>query len=74
VKRNPLFDEDYRKFLERFKKARKDSGLNLKQVAKKLKRPQSYVSKCEKGERRVDVVELSRFAALYKKPLTYFLS
>ncbi len=43
------------------------------EVAAKLGRPQSYVSKCESGERRVDVLELSQFARLYKKELAYFV-
>ena len=42
-------------------------------VAKKLRRPQSFVSKCESGERRVDVVELTGFADLYRKDLGYFI-
>jgi len=33
----------------------------------------SYVSKCESGERRVDVIELEAFATLYRKPLSFFL-
>lgn len=41
-------------------------------VARELKKPQSFVSKCESGERRVDFVELRAFARLYKKPLSYF--
>jgi transcriptional regulator with XRE-family HTH domain len=43
------------------------------QVAVALGLPQSFVSKCESGERRVDAVELERFAKLYRKPVTYFL-
>jgi hypothetical protein len=38
-----------------------------------LRRPQSSVSKCESGERRVDVIELEDFARLYRKRLEYFL-
>jgi hypothetical protein len=37
------------------------------EVAKTLRRPQSFVSNCEPGERRVDVVELMEFARLYGK-------
>jgi len=44
------------------------------QVAKKLSRPQSFVSKCESGERRVDAVELQDFARLYRKTLSFFLN
>lgn len=48
------------------------AGLTQIQVAMKLHRPQSFVSNCESGERRVDVVELQEFAGLYEKPITFF--
>ncbi|MGD0411047.1 MAG: helix-turn-helix transcriptional regulator [Verrucomicrobiota bacterium] len=37
---------------------RSESGLTQAEVAKRLKMPQSFVSKYESGERRVDLVEL----------------
>ena len=37
--------------------ARRTAGLTQVQLAKRLRRPQSFVSKYERGERRLDVVE-----------------
>ena len=63
----------YKEFLKLLRAARVDAGLTQLDVARALRKPQSFVSKCESGERRVDVVELERFAGVYGKPLTYFL-
>ncbi len=63
----------YRLFLRRLREARQAAGLTQVEVAKRLRRPQSYVSKCESGERRVDVVELTEFARLYGKELEFFV-
>ena len=38
-------------------KARKDAKLTQVQLASKLRRRQAYISRIERGERRVDVVE-----------------
>ncbi len=63
----------YKQFLKRLRAARLEAGLTQVQVARTIRRPQSFVSKCESGERRVDVVELEQFAKLYRKPFSYFL-
>lgn len=71
--KNSIYTKEYQAFLQRFKQARIDAGLTQNDVAKKLKQHQSYVSKCESGERRVDVVELTRFAKLYGKKIGDFV-
>ena len=71
-KPSPLHSPAYRRFLERLKRARLDSGMPQAEVAKALGKPISYPSKCELGERRVDFVELVEFARLYRKPLEFF--
>ena len=47
----------YRKLRAALVAARADAGLTQVEVAAKLKKPQSFVSKYESGERNVDVVE-----------------
>lgn len=62
----------YQRFLKRLKQARLDAGLTQAQVASKLRKPQSFVSKIEAGERRLDFVEVQGLAKLYAKPLSFF--
>ena len=68
-----LHVDEYNRFKKRLKEARLQVGLTQVQVAKKLGLPQSYVSKIESGERRVDAVELERLAKIYSKSVNYFL-
>ena len=70
---SPTRSKRYRDFLERLRDARSELGLTQDEVARHLGKPQSFVSKCESGERRVDIVELERFAEIYGKKVTYFL-
>jgi transcriptional regulator with XRE-family HTH domain len=56
---------EYQQFLERLRQARMQAGLTQIEVAQRLGKPQSYVSKCESGERRVDIIEVATFARLY---------
>ena len=63
----------YRTFIERLRRAREMADMTQQQVARALGRPQSFVAKCESGERRIDVVELADFARLYRKPITFFV-
>ncbi len=62
----------YRAFIARMKQARIDAGLTQVELAAKLGRPQTWVSKCELGERRADFVELEDIAAACGKPLEFF--
>lgn len=64
--------KQYIKLAEKLKEARLKLGFTQVEVAKKLKKPQSYISKVESGEQRIDVIELKLFANLYKKQLDDF--
>jgi transcriptional regulator with XRE-family HTH domain len=59
--------------LARLREAREEAGLTQAEVAARIERPQSFVSKCESGERRIDPTELSMFAKLYRRSASSFL-
>jgi len=63
----------YQKLTQKLRRARLETGLTQVEAGKKLKKPQAYISKIERGERGVDVVELAEFAKVYDKPLDYFV-
>lgn len=51
---------------------REDAGMVQEQVSDSLGKPQSYISKIERGERRLDVLELRVLCRLYGKDLSAF--
>ena len=55
--RNALADSAYRTFVHHVRKLRRASGMTQGELATKLGQPQSYVSKTERYERRMDVAE-----------------
>ena len=65
--------KEYGDFIGKLRKARLEAGLRQIDVAKKLKRTQSYVSRVEVGEQRLDIMELKRFATMYNKDINYFI-
>jgi transcriptional regulator with XRE-family HTH domain len=60
--RKTLRSPSQKLFLGLLKEARKEAGLTQAVVAKKLRKPQSFVAKYEHGERRIDVVEFVAIA------------
>jgi transcriptional regulator with XRE-family HTH domain len=53
-------------------KAREESGMTQREVSESLGMSHSFLSKCETGERSIDVVDLLQLAKLYGKPIQYF--
>ena len=74
VMNKSAYQKDYKEIINRLKQARLDIGFSQQIAAEKLSKPQSYISKIESGERRLDVAELKRFAEIYKKRVDYFVS
>ena len=70
--KDKAYQEAYKEFLARLIEARKQAGLTQVEVAKRLGRAHSFISKCELGERRVDFVELQQLAKIYNKDLSFF--
>lgn len=68
-----IYSKGHKALIARIIKAREDVGLRQEDVAKILKRTQSYISKIEAGQRRVDIVQLKEFAKIYKKDLAFFI-
>ncbi|MFA6130198.1 MAG: helix-turn-helix transcriptional regulator [Candidatus Omnitrophota bacterium] len=68
-----IFTKSHKDLVSRLIKARKASKLRQIDAAKKLGRTQSYISKIEAGQRRIDTVQLREFAAIYKKKLQDFI-
>lgn len=66
-----IHTKEYKQYLSRLRQARIDSGLSQEEVAKRLKKPQSYVSKSESGERRLDLLEMTKFLKIYNKNIEY---
>lgn len=60
-------------FVKKLKKARLDAGLTQDEVADKLGCSQSWISKIELGELRVEAIWLNKLAKLYGKSVSYFL-
>jgi len=68
-----IYTPKYKQVVERLKTARLEVGFTQSKVAQKLGQPQSFISKIERGERRLDVAELAEVAKIYKKDIKYFL-
>lgn len=60
--RKSLYTKAYKRLTDLLASARRDAGLTQQQVAGKLGKPQSFVAKYEKGERRLDVIEFLEIA------------
>ena len=60
-----IHSKEYRAMIKKLVEARKKAGFMQMDVAKKLGVHQSFISKIETCQRRVDVLELKRFAEMY---------
>lgn len=68
-----IHSSQYAAFLKALRQARRRAGLTQIQLAEKIGETQTFVSKCERGERRIDVVELRAFCTAFEIPLKQFV-
>ncbi len=68
-----IYKSEHNEIAKKLKLARIAAGLSQLEVGKKMSKGQSYISKVEAGQLRLDIVELSNFAKFYKKSINYFL-
>ena len=61
-------------FLKVLRQAREDASITQVQLAHKLGETQTFVSKCERGERRIDVIELRSFCQALGLDLKEFVA
>jgi len=68
-----IYTKTHKVLVKKLIKAREKAGLNQEDVAKKLGKTQSYISKIESCQRRIDIVQLKELAEVYKKSPSHFI-
>ncbi len=71
---SPLHSSDYQLFRNMLIKARESAGMTQLQVAERLGKMQSFVSKYERGERRLDFTEFIEIVAVLKIDVHAFIN
>lgn len=66
-------EAERQRLLELLRQIRIEAGMRQSDLAKKLRQPQSFVSKYESGERRLDLLELHQVCAAVSLSLTEFV-
>ena len=68
------YTPEYRIFLQALKDCRESANLSQMKLAELLEQSQSFVSKCERGETRIDVVQLRAFCRAFGITLPAFIA
>jgi transcriptional regulator with XRE-family HTH domain len=72
IAQNTSDEEERRRLGERLREARKYLGLKQEEVATYLKIPRTALTDIENGQRRVEAIELTRLARMYRQPVGHF--
>jgi len=68
-----IYTNQLDKALILLKNLRQNAGLTQLELAIKLNKPQSFVSKYESGERRLDIIELIAICDAVNKPVSEYI-
>jgi transcriptional regulator with XRE-family HTH domain len=68
-----IHSTQYKVFLKVLRETRQRAGLTQLDLANHIGETQSFVSKCERGERRIDAIELRGFCAAFGISLKQFV-
>ena len=68
----PNSDIDRNRLGKLLRESREYLELSQDEVARQMKLPRTAISLMESGQRKVEALELKRFAQLYRRPLAYF--
>lgn len=68
-----LYDAKHKNLVEKLKTARIEADISQEELAKKLDRTQSFISKLENGQVKVDAILLNELAQIFRKNINYFL-
>ena len=69
-----IYTREYTVVLRLLREARQEAGLTQTELAKKLKQSQSFVTKVERGDRRLDIIQLRTMCQTFGLTLTEFVS
>jgi transcriptional regulator with XRE-family HTH domain len=68
-----IYSREYAVVLRLLRAAREKAGITQVELAKKLKLTQSHVSKIERGDLRLDIVQLRTICKVYGVSLLQFV-
>lgn len=67
-----IHTREYALFLDMLRRVRDERELTQQDVATRLGATQTFVSKCERGERRLDIIELKNWCEAMEVTLVEF--
>jgi len=69
-----IFSREYSILLRLLKETRRNANITQVDLAQRLEQSQSFVSKCERGESRIDVIQLRTICHALETTLPDFIN